>query len=1220
MRRKHCWRLFGVAVIVLNLTVMGFPQEFRATVTGRVADPSGAAIQGAKVIIKNLQTNEESVQTTSDEGNYTVPFLIPGRYSATVEAAGFKRSVRDNLELHVNDKVTLDVTLEVGQVEQTVMVSAGAPLLEADTATRGQVIENMRVNELPLNAGRNPIMLATLAPGVQYNGNPQFFRPFDNGDNAQFSINGGLNRHNEFLLDGAPNNAVQDPDTNRARGSNTIAFVPPVDATDEFKVMTNTYDAQYGRTSGGIINVTMKSGGNDFHGTGYDFIRRYQWDANQFANNARGRYTTNANAKPPDVIVPANDPRLGQEVAARFARDAITNANLGGHRLDDYGFFLSGPVWIPKVYNGKEKTFFMFTMQRYNEKVPSSIVTSVPTALERQGDFSQSGITVYDPLTTRPDPNNPGKFIRDPFPGNKIPANRLSAVGLALVKLLPEANTGANGARFNNFILSPALDADKFHSYVARVDQDFGARERMYFRYANNKREQFSSPANGITGIGVDAQDPLVRENHGAVIDSVTTLSPTMILNLRTSYTRYVQAAYRTRSTPFDATEFGFPASFSEARPTSIVPRVEFEQYTYIGPRNPSQNVTNTLSFQGSVSWLTGKHAYKIGAEMRDIRVNQRGASFSWGGGRFTFDRGFTRKDPQTGDATSGSAIASLLLGYPNGGQLDNLTPVSYRWGYYAVYVQDDFKLSQKLSLNLGLRYDYEGAPTERYNRQNRGFGFDQTSPLADSIKGRAGISECPACTNLRGGLLFAGVGGQPDAAFNQDRNNIQPRVGFAYRLDEKTVLRGGYGLYYFPQAEFGGALGFSVTTPFVATSGGGASAFIPATTLGNPFPSGLFTPIGATQGLLTQAGTSIQFSNPDREIPQVHQFSLGIQRQLPWQMKLEVSYAGSRSRDLLTGDFTVGGARNINVPTLEQLARARQDPTYFTQQVSNPFAGLLPGTSLNGANVQRRQLLLPFPQFTTVTEALENVGKIWYNSLQVGLEKRFGSGLTLVGSYTWSKSVEALNFLNDQDTEPARVISPFDRTHVFIFSGVYQLPFGRGKAIGGDVGRGWNLLIGGWEYNWIARFMSGTPMDLPGNVDLIGNPKVDNQSFDKWFNGCVKQLDGTARQPNPTRSGFEACSNPVWAIRGPNTLRTTSLRSAQIRVTWRPEYDMSINKSFFITERYRAQFRAEAFNVFNTPIFGAPNNDPNSPNFGFVFRGQRNFPRQVQLGFKFIF
>src|SRR5205085_3420778 len=246
------------------------------------------------------------------------------------------------------------------------------------------------------------------------------------GDSQQFTINDGLNRNNEVLPDGALVNAVQDPDTNRARGSNTIAFVPPVDATDEFKVMTNTYDAQYGRTSGGIINVTMKSGGNDFHGTAYDFLRRYQWDANQFANNARGRFTTDPNAKAPDVIVPASDPRVGQEVAPRFARDAITKENLGGHRLDDYGFFLSGPVRIPKLYDGRDKTFFMFTMQRYNEKVPSSIVTSVPTALERQGDFSQSGITIYDPLTTRPDPNNPDKFIRDPFPGNKIPANRLS--------------------------------------------------------------------------------------------------------------------------------------------------------------------------------------------------------------------------------------------------------------------------------------------------------------------------------------------------------------------------------------------------------------------------------------------------------------------------------------------------------------------------------------------------------------------------------------------------------------------------------------------------------------------------------------------------------------------------------------------------------------------------------------------------------------------------
>ncbi|HEX9918868.1 MAG TPA: carboxypeptidase regulatory-like domain-containing protein, partial [Pyrinomonadaceae bacterium] len=286
-------------------------QEFRATLTGNITDPQGAAVVGAKITAKNLQTNDETVVTSGDEGSYTVPSLLPGRYTVTVEAQGFRTQVSENVELHTADKATIDVALQVGGLDQVVTVNEGdTPLLESDTATRGQVIENRRITELPLN-GRNPIMLATLAPGVQFNGNPQFTRPFDNGDNAQFSINGGIQRHNEFLLDGAPNNAVTDADTVRTRSSNNIAYIPPVDATQEFKVQTNSYDSSFGRTGGGVINVTTKSGGNEFHGTGYEFLRRYQLEANTFENNAARR--------------------------PRHAVDPVTGENLGGRVLDQYG-------------------------------------------------------------------------------------------------------------------------------------------------------------------------------------------------------------------------------------------------------------------------------------------------------------------------------------------------------------------------------------------------------------------------------------------------------------------------------------------------------------------------------------------------------------------------------------------------------------------------------------------------------------------------------------------------------------------------------------------------------------------------------------------------------------------------------------------------------------------------------------------------------------------
>jgi hypothetical protein len=1222
MTHKHCRRLLALAVSALILTVTCVGQEFRATLTGRVTDAGGSAVLNAKVTVKNIKTSEAASATTNEEGYYTLPFLIPSNYRVTVEAAGFKRAVNENLELNVNDKRTLDFALEVGQVEQTINVTDAAPLLEADTATRGAVIENLRVTELPLNAGRNPINFVNLSPGVQFSGNPQFFRPFDNGDNVQFSINGGLARHNEYLIDGAPNNAVTDADLARTRSSNNIAFVPPTDATQEFKVMTNTYDAQYGRTSGGIINVTTKSGGNEFHGVGYEFLRRYQLDANDTASNRAGR--------------------------PRFAVEPGSGKNLGGHLLDDYGGTITGPVWLPKPifgplgYDARNKTFFMFTFQGYRESAPQVGVTNVPTALERQGDFSQSSFKIYDPLTTRLNPafdptkpssaSNP-QYLRDQFPGNKIPAGRINPIGRALINGLPLPNFGAAGASFNNFLNSPGLGTEKFRSYVARVDQNFGENERMFFRYAHNRRDQFGFGANALPSdsLGLDAQDPLVRLNDGAVVDSVTTLSSRTILDLRVTYTRFIQAAYRTRSSPFDATSIGFPASFSNARPVSIVPRIDLEQYyccgsgNGYGPRNPSQNTTNTISFQPSVSHVAGNHSLKFGGETRDLRVNAKGASFSFGGGHFLFDRNFTRQFPDFGDA-SGNAIASLLLGYPSNDNngVDDLPQIAFRWGYYAGYVQDDWKISSKLTLNLGLRYDYESAPTERYNRQYRGFGFDQASPLAGQIANKPGFSECPACANLKGGLLFAGAGGQERGAFDADTNNIQPRAGAAYRLFEKTILRGGYGLFYLPQAEFGGTTGYSVSTPVVATTGGGLGAFIPTLSISNPFPNGLLQPSGSSLGLLTQAGTGVVFNLPTRRIPKTHQFSFGVQQQLPWNMRLDVAYAGSRSTDLLTGDFNIGGARNINVLSAETLARARTDAafnTFLDAEVSNPFAGLLPGTALNAEKIKRRQLLLPYPQFTSVTQGLENVGKIWYNALQVSVEKRLSSGLTFVSAYTWSKAIGALTFLNDQDAEPARAVADDDRTHRLVLSGVWRLPFGKGRQFAGGVGRGTELLVGGWEFNWIATVQSGRPLNLPGNVDLIGDITAGGTSLDRYFNTCALPFGATqARRPNATNTAFEPCSNPAFAIRGPNTLRTIPLRSSQIRLHSRPQFDLSLNKSFNFTESVRFQFRVEAFNAFDTPIYGGPNTDPNSASFGLVTRNQSNQPRNVQLGFKLVF
>jgi len=398
-------------------------------------------------------------------------------------------------------------------------------------------------------------------------------------------------------------------------------------------------------------------------------------------------------------------------------------------------------------------------------------------------------------------------------------------------------------------------------------------------------------------------------------------------------------------------------------------------------------------------------------------------------------------------------------------------------------------------------------------------------------------------------------------------------------------------------------------------------NAFIPATTLSNPFPNGVVRPTGSSLGLNTALGSNVIFSNPDRKIPHVFQYSFGIQHQLPWNVAVDASYVGSRSYDINTGDNQSGGARNLNVLSAGQLQQAQTNPSFLTQAVANPFQGLIPNNpGLNGATVARSQLLLPYPQFGQVLMAQESVGKLWYDSLQVNVTKRYSNSLTAAIAYTFSKNLEALSYINSQDPRPTKMLSASDRPHRLVLSGVAQLPFGRGRHFMKSASRPMEILLGGGEYNFIGTIQSGTPTNYPGNVNLIGDPTTSGQNFQTYFNTCVQQLNGTAVQPNGNRNGFTSCSNPAWAIRGPNTLQTIPLRSNVLHNPWRPQWDMSLNKRFNFTERVNFQFRAEAFNILNTPILGNPNTNPTDVNFGFVAANQGNFPRNIQFGFKLNF
>jgi len=527
----------AVILLLVALTATAAAaQEFRATVTGRVSDPNGLVVPGATVTATNNDTGELATATTTTEGVYTIPFLRPGLYTVAAELTGFRKVSQPNVRLEVGQTASVNFQLQLGELSEQVSVTAESPILEAAKADRGLVIDNDRVNELPLNA-RNPFMLSYLAPGITYNGPAIYQRPFDNGAIADWSINGGQNRNNEFLLDGAPNNSIQ--------GGNNIAYVPPVDAVQEFKIVTNSYDAQYGRTAGGVVNVSLKSGTNTLHGSVYEFARRKELDSNEY-----------------------------------FFK--VNNVQKPDHKLDQYGFLIDGPVELPGLYDGRNKTFFMFNYEGYKEATPNPATYTVPDAAQLAGDFSNLRdaqgrlITIFDPATGRLEN---GQWVRDPFPNNRIPTNRIdpAAVRFAQYFLQPNATPPAGSDPWrNNYVFAPNLAYDTFRNLASKVDQNISERSKMFIRYAYNKRTEQRSTNGILSGPAQDGQLPLWRINHTGVADWVRTVSSSLVLNVRAGLNQYLELARSDPGLNFNPADLGLPASLVNQLPNKVFPRLNF--------------------------------------------------------------------------------------------------------------------------------------------------------------------------------------------------------------------------------------------------------------------------------------------------------------------------------------------------------------------------------------------------------------------------------------------------------------------------------------------------------------------------------------------------------------------------------------------------------------------------------------------------------------------
>jgi hypothetical protein len=1062
--------------------------------------------------------------------------------------------------------------LTVGAITENVTVTAESPLLETSNASRGTVIDSARIAEIPLQS-RSPMALVPLVAGVNYNAQAIYLRPFDNGALAAWSMNGGQSSNNEFLLDGAPNNANQ--------GGNNIAYVPPAAAVQEMKIATNSYDAQYGRTAGGVVNVSLKSGTNSFHGEVYDYMRRRGLAANSFILNSQNR------------------PKTEQYI-------------------DQYGFSVDGPIW-------QNKTFFLFTGERYREGTPAPLSSTVPTAANRRGDFSglvdASGrlIQIFDPRTGR-DVN--GVWTRDPFPGNIIPTDRINPTAQAIMKYWPEPNgTTAGVAPWqNNLLWTEHFNRDVFWNWVGKVDHNFTSNDRVFFRWAENKRNEIGNRgANAIReGPGQGGQLPLWRANRGLVGDWVHIFGPGTVFNVRSSYTYFLEWSYSEFALGFDSKEF-WPASLVDQLPAKsaggLFPVINVDQYTTLS-RGSNPNRNRNYSLQPNVSLTRGAHNVRGGLDLRWTNVFNENANNS--GGNVSFNRNFTRSTLNSTSEQEGNAFASFLLGAPSGGNVDINPRAHYQWFFAAPWIQDDWRVSSKMTLNLGFRWDINGAVTEEGNQLNYAFDPAVVNPVS---------ARMPGGQQVLGGIRFAGVNNAPEQPYKLDKDNWQARVGVAYSLNEKTVLRAGYGKYFLNPTTQGNNQGFFRATNLISSTDGGRT---PTYNLSNPWPDGIQAPTGSSLGPETFLGQGLSFSNPDFVVPSVHQFSVGVQRELPWRLSLEATYAGSRSYDLEGGfgaynepsaafqaqcDVTLGGSRS-----------------FCDQQLPNPFVGVagFEGTTrFTNTQLSRFELNRPFPAFTGITQNQNNIGKLTYDSAQFVANKRWTKGVTINASYTWVPRWTEIGGYVDAVSGLLNEAPYFSqRKHRITGSGVWELPWYRGqRSLAG-------YLLGGWSLAPALVYQSGQPWDMPNNVDLapgvnlkdVALPGKKDGQFIYGVKPCIGQRNATTgRYDLLSVSTAYGCTEPYFLIRENFQRRTAMNRYDEFRRPGMFMLDMNFAKTTPITNNVRFQVRFEAFNLLNSPQYDERqyNQTTSSADFGRINRnstGQSGFQRFVQMGFRLIF
>lgn len=1130
-----------IAVIVAAVALTpALAQQTSGSIIGTVTDSSNAVVGGVEVKLTNVGTGISQMQASDAAGNYRFLLLPPGTYRIEANMAGFKSFTREDIIVQVDRSVNVPVVLNIGQLSEKIVVTAGADLLEPNTSSLGTVMDGRKVEELPIS-GRNPMALANLIPTVRGVGGFGGYTRSTWGV-SPISIAGGQPLSVGYMVDGIANDKMIDS------GGITVLTV---EGTQEFKVQTNALSAEFGRTAGGVISVVSKSGTNQLHGSLFEFIRNDKLNASEFFANKAG----------------APRPLL---------------------RFNQFGGAIGGPII-------KDKLFFFGNYEGFREVRYLGRTITSPDARQRAGDFSQTftatgaQIIIHDPLTTVANPARPGRYIRSAFPGNVIPPSRINPVAAKMLSYYPMPNLpGLPFSHAQNLYQQGAQPMSKDH-YNVKLDYNMSTARRISGRYTPESVDWQLVNYFGNKATPDGRFVPIRR--HAAVVEYTDIFSPTLLLSARVGFNRENES-FTVPWTGFKAADVGWPSILdSQVQGRSGFPAISVSDISNWGRPNALGNPSTTGTAAASVTKIRRSLTMKWGFEHRLYRRNDWGPSAAYG--NYTFTRGFTQgPDPQVSSVTGGYGVASLLLGYPSSAAAGFTTDQTRSFGVDALYMQNDWKATRKLTLNFGLRWEYEGPVKDRYNVASN---FD---PSIESPMKVPGLS-------LRGGLIYPGVNGIPRGLVDRDFSNFDPRFGFAYQVMPKVVVRGGVAIMHDPTTGVGyTTTGFSTSTPMVTSIDGGLT---PRDTLSNPFPNGILRPTGSSLGALTGIGTGIggQLRNPEGR-GYVEQWNFTVQFEPKPGWLLEGAWVGNHGvRNLF---YTT----SLNVLSAENYALGNQ----LVQSVSNPFYGQVTTGTLAARTVTRRQLLLPYPQFTGVTGGYKWMGNSIYHAAAFKVEKRFSQGYSILAAYTISKAIDdgenrgqirpgaatTTVVQNWNNLRAERSKSIWDVPQRLVITALWDLPFG--KTGSGPV----RFIIGGWQANTIATLESGTPISLAATVAGGGNrpnvvpgvsAKLENPTLERWFN--------TAAFAIPADYTWGNVSRTLPDVLGPGT-RTV---------------DASIFKNFKVTENTRVEFRAEAFNLTNTPTFDTPGRAIGSATFGVVTATQSTnvqHPRNMQFALRFIF